>query len=249
MTPHQLPQIQQAVQNFILNDDPSSLAIFGPGARPEIYHNAYRARLFDVISSEFEVLKSHLDPDIFEDLARSYVTTERSHVRDARDYAAGFPKYLLARDGVPSTIRDIARFEWALRDAFDAVDDPIFTVADMGAIDPALWPELVFSFHASVQRLDCDSAVAGLWQGEGIGSDQKSAYVIWRSGLQSMFRALEPLEAHVLDAALAGDNFGHLCALIAGQTSEDEAPARAAAILRNWVEPGLITAAKIGLDL
>jgi hypothetical protein len=246
MTTNHLPQIQSAVQNFILNDDDAAMVHFAPGARPEIYHNAYRARLYEVICTEFEVLRRHLGEDEFDIMARSYVATERSRVRDARDYAAGFPKYLHSLDGVSTLIRDVARFEWALRDAFDAADDAIFTVADMGAIDPSLWPDLAFSFHASVQRLDCDHAISGLWQGQDIGADQQTAYVIWRSGLQSMFRAIEPLEALVLDAAIGRASFGTLCSLIADQTSEDEAPGRAAGFLRNWVEPGLIKHAEIG---
>jgi hypothetical protein len=246
MTANPLPQLQHAVQNFILNDDQAALHLLGPGARPDIYHNAYRARLAEVISAEFEVLRNYMGTDDFDALAGTYVTTQRSRFRDARDYAGGFPKYLVTLDGVSSLIRDIARFEWALRDAFDAADDPVFTVADMGSIDPVLWPNLVFSFHASVQKIDCDHDVAGLWQGGEVHIDRKSAYVIWRSHLQSMFRLLDPLEALVLDAAIGGANFGMLCSLIADQTSQEEAPVCAAGILRNWVEPGLIQGADAG---
>ena len=241
-----LARTQHAVQDYILQDQDAGLSLFGPGARPDIYFNAYRARLAEIVSGEFGVLRGYLGEDAFHTLAQSYVGAVRSSMRDGRDYAAGFPEYLRKSDGASPLIRDIARFEWALRDAFDAADDPVFTVANMGSIDPAIWPDLVFCFHASVQKLDCEHAVADLWQGGLPQADCQRTYVIWRSGLKSMFRTLEPLEAQVLKAALDGANFGALCALIAEQISEAEAPGRAAAILRNWVEPGLITRVEIG---
>ena len=38
--------------------------------------------------------------------------------------------------------------------------------------------------------------------------------------------------------------FGDVCALLCADLGEDEAPMRAAGFLRNWVESGMLTAAR-----
>jgi hypothetical protein len=50
-------------------------------------------------------------------------------------------------------------------------------------------------------------------------------------------------EAAVLDAARNGWPFGELCELLCGELGEAQAPAHAAALLRDWVGSGLISSA------
>jgi hypothetical protein len=47
----------------------------------------------------------------------------------------------------------------------------------------------------------------------------------------------------VLDAARSGWPFGELCELLCDEVGEPEAPAQAAALLRGWVQSGLIVSA------
>jgi hypothetical protein len=44
----------------------------------------------------------------------------------------------------------------------------------------------------------------------------------------------------MLDALVAGRPFPELCQTVAGFTGDDQAPARAAWLLRTWVEGGMI---------
>ncbi len=61
------------------------------------------------------------------------------------------------------------------------------------------------------------------------------------SGLASYFRSLDATEAAALDAARGGWAFGELCERLCTELGEAEAPARAAALLRDWVAAGLIS--------
>ena len=47
-------------------------------------------------------------------------------------------------------------------------------------------------------------------------------------------------EAQALDAVRAGQSFGELCVALCTSGSEEQAPARAAGYLREWVESGMI---------
>jgi hypothetical protein len=55
---------------------------------------------------------------------------------------------------------------------------------------------------------------------------------------------LQPGEAEALEAAREGQSFGELCALLCAQFGAEQAPATAAGFLRDWVESGLLTAAR-----
>jgi hypothetical protein len=64
--------------------------------------------------------------------------------------------------------------------------------------------------------------------------------MIWRPERVSNFRSLEKDEAAMLDALVDGRPFPELCEAIATHVGEDQAAARAAGLLRAWVEEGLI---------
>lgn len=65
-------------------------------------------------------------------------------------------------------------------------------------------------------------------------------WTIWRPELVSNFRSLDPDEAAMLDALVEGRAFPDLCEVVATFTGEEQAPARAAGLLRAMVEGGMI---------
>jgi hypothetical protein len=67
-------------------------------------------------------------------------------------------------------------------------------------------------------------------------------WMIWRPERVSNFRSLEPDEAAMLEAMVDGAPFPALCESLLPFVAEDQAAARAAGLLRSWVEEGLIGA-------
>ncbi len=68
-------------------------------------------------------------------------------------------------------------------------------------------------------------------------------WLLWRHELTTYFRSLDATEAAVLDAARQGWPFGELCELLCDELGESQAPAHAAALLRDWIASGLISSA------
>ena len=64
--------------------------------------------------------------------------------------------------------------------------------------------------------------------------------MIWRPERMTNYRSLEPDEAVLLDALIADRPFPELCEAIVPMVGEDQAMARAAGLLRVWVEGGMI---------
>jgi hypothetical protein len=65
-------------------------------------------------------------------------------------------------------------------------------------------------------------------------------WAIWRPDLVSNFRSLDVDEAAMLDALVNCRPFPELCEVVAPFTGEEQAPARAAGLLRAMVEGGMI---------
>jgi len=240
-----LRALQMDFQAFILAGDMAVTDRLSARSRPAIYAHAYRARLSEVLASEFEKLAAYLGTEKFDRLAQDYIQAHLSHQPSARHYGQHLPAFLkshaLSLDD--PALSDIARVEAGLRNAFDGPDHDPISIAAIAAIDPSRWAHLVLSFHTNLALIPCDHRVDGLWSDSPIIYDQSCIYLIWRLGLVPMYRALEPLEYAILQAALAGRTFGDLCALIAIEADPDQAPMIAAGLMRNWVEHGLIIGA------
>ncbi len=236
-----LSALQRDFQAFILHGDSAALQTLSARSRPEIYAGAYIGRLTEVLAADYEVLARILGEDAFDSLARDYIAAHPSKARSARHFGAELPDFLdhhpLAKEYPP--IADMARFEKALADAFDAEDADILSIADMAAIEPGLWPRLTFTFHPSVNRLELQHKVDGAWSGDDVEAGEPTRYLIWRQDLVSMYRALDR-EAESLALAMAGASFGDICLAVDQNDDPQMAAQIAATYLRTWIEHGLI---------
>jgi hypothetical protein len=150
-------------------------------------------------------------------------------------------------------LAELARWEWALSEVFDAADAaPLGSVA-LARVAPADWAQLRFTWHPSVRRLALRWNAPQLWKALTGDSQRPELSVLaepvewlaWRHELKTYFRSLEPTEARAVDAARGGHSFGELCELLATAAGADAAPAAAAALLRGWLAGGLIVAAVV----
>jgi len=117
------------------------------------------------------------------------------------------------------------------------------------ALPPDAWETLVFGPLPSLQLLSFGFDVARAWQrrgGQEPGNleveplEEPVSWVIWRPEFTSNFRSLEADEAAMMGAMVAGQPFPELCESLVEFVGEDQAAARAAGLLRAWVEEGMI---------
>ena len=223
-----------------------------------IYRQAYTARLVGALRDNFGVLPQVLGDDAFEALALAYIEAYPSRLPSIRWFGDRLPDFMAARDDlVPhAALTDLARMEWALRTAFDAADaEPIGVVA-LAGVPGESWPALAFEPLPSVQLLDLAWAIEPVWRAlQGTENDDQpelpepvaSAHglVVWRDGLTTRWRTLEPLPARLLRAALQRENFASLCTMAAGEVGEAKAAALAAGELRSWLSDGLFSAWRV----
>ena len=160
------------------------------------------------------------------------------------DFLAGTAPY-----SALSAAAEMARFEWALGEAFDAPDDTPIQAADLMALPPEAWEELRLAPLRSLRQLTLAHEVPQAWQRreevepgnlEVTAGAGPTNWVIWRPERTSHFRSLEPDEAAMLAAMIEGQAFPELCESLVPHVGADAAPAQAAGRLRSWVEEGMI---------
>jgi hypothetical protein len=151
-------------------------------------------------------------------------------------------------NGAPAAA-EMARFEWLLGEAFDAPDVAPIEAAALMALPAEAWETLCLVPLPSLRRSAFAFEVAQAWQRRedveaGNLEVQTAAgpvpWMLWRPERLTRFRSLELDEAAMLDALAAGRPFPELCETVVTHVGEDQAAARAAGLLRAWVEEGLI---------
>ncbi|HEY0341792.1 MAG TPA: DNA-binding domain-containing protein [Steroidobacteraceae bacterium] len=254
-----LPQIQGDFQSYLLRGDATIEAhVVGTervpvATRLSIYGDGYVARLTEALQANFPVLGELLGEADFAQLATTYVRSHDSPFFSIRYYGNALADFLATDSGYASApvLAEIARWEWAMTEVFDAADADPLGVSDLANVAPDEWAMLRFGLHPSVRRLALAWNAPQIWKAVSDGgeppevefSPEPVEWLLWRQDLRTYFRSLQPGEAGALEAAREGRSFGELCGLLCAEFGEEAAPARAAAFLRDWVESGLLTVA------
>jgi hypothetical protein len=253
-----LSQIQDDFQRYLLRGDGDiENHVVGTervpiATRLGIYGGGYGARLTEALQTNFPVLSRLLGETDFEAMAAAYIRAHDSTYRSIRYYGDALEQFL-AKDptyAAAPVLAELARWEWAMTETFDAADAPALDVSAMANVSAEHWSDLRFDWHPSIRRLQLLWNVAQIWSAitketpppEPSLSTEAGQWLMWRrdTELQIYFRSLTASEAAALDAARGGGSFGEVCDLLCGLVDEAAAPAHAAGYLREWLQSGLI---------
>jgi hypothetical protein len=252
-----LARVQGDFQDYLLREsDAIGAHVLGTARVPvatrlDIYAGAYRSRLADALQSNFPALAKLLGEADFHTLAAEYVRTHDSLHFSIRYYGDALPQFLAAHEDYAAApvLAELARWEWTMTEVFDAADAVPLTHEALAHVAPQRWARLRFAWHPSVRRLALSWNVPQIWQALTEDRERPQAslnaaplpWLLWRHELTTYFRSLTDTESAVLDAARNGWPFGELCELLCDELGEAQAPAHAAALLRDWVGSGLIS--------
>ncbi len=252
-----LGDLQRAFQDYLLISSDAFQASVRDTAKADrvtlldVYRDAYALRLIEALTTDYPGLMAMAGPDDFDHMARAYIAAHPSRHRSVRWFGRGVADFLAATppySGTPAAA-EMARFEWALGTAFDSPDVAPIAADALMALPPEAWETLAFTALPSLSRCTFAFEVAQAWQRrdevepgnlEVARAAEPVTWAIWRPERVSSFRSLEADEAAMLAALVVGHPFPELCETVAPFTGDDQAPARAAGLLRTWVEGGMI---------
>lgn len=263
----QLRKLQQTFQHCVLHPDQAGatewVSASGRAAvenQLSVYSHAYSARLHEVLADDYPALVTAMGDTAFEQLAQDYIQTHPSLYFSLRDFGRNLPGYIADRKHPQQLeqnqhwLYELALFEWTLGQAFDAADKNLLSEQDMASIPAEAWPELSFTMHPSVLRLDLEWNIAELWQALTAKPatpvtavrEIASPWLIWREQLVTRFRSLQSDEQQALDTLRKGGNFNDMCQVLTRLMSADEVPLRAASLLKGWIGQGVICGVRRG---
>lgn len=258
---------QLAFQSAVLGE-PAAPGLLRPGpsgqpAAIAVYQHAYGARLRSALRDNFEILAQAMGDDAFDALAAAYIEAQPSTTASIRWFGHRLARFMdqqVSADGdlvAHPALADMARMDWALRDAFDAVDAPVLQRDALAGLPAAQWPALKLALHPTVQRLALRWAVEPAWLALRLAKDGLQAgtsdapelaapeplaheLLVWRQGLDTRWRSLPPDEAALLQALAEGRDFSALCALAAERVPADQALPQVVGLLQQWLADGLL---------
>ncbi len=221
--------------------------------RLDVYGNAYGYRLIDALSENYPAVHTLLGDDDFYEMTYAYMASNPSKHFSLRYFGHKLETFLIGYFPDSPVIAEMAKFEWALRNAFDSDDIKSLKMEALQEFSIEQWGELKFTFHPSVSRLNLEWNTPQLWAAVDEEADpidpEKLEYpyswVLWRKQLLTYYRSLDVDEAWSLDKAMNGGNFAELCEGVCEWIDQEHAPARVAGFLSQWINDDLL----VGIEL
>ncbi|MBV8502167.1 MAG: putative DNA-binding domain-containing protein [Paucibacter sp.] len=238
---------QRALQGAILGSAASGVS---PPNGLEVYRQAVPARLVDALRDNHLVLHRAMGDEAFDALAEAYLQFHPSRTRSIRWFGAQLGSFMDAWPALSHpALADMARMDWALRDAFDAADvTPLQALAGLDA-------ETRLRLHPGVRLVRLNWAVEPAWRALRLAITEELAdpelpepearehtLLAWRLGLDVRWRSLEAPEAALLAQLQQGASFAQLGQCAAAEVGVDVAPTLLVQALQTWLADGLLQA-------
>lgn len=217
--------------------------------RLDIYKNAYHVRLEDCIETDHPVLGLYLGDDLFRQMVAGYIRQHPSRYPSLRHFCDQLPEYLRQHEPYKSTpvIAEIAAFERALMDTFDAADSCTATEEDLHNLPAEKWPEMKLVFHPGVRVFEAHWNSVECWQAlknekiPPVAKKQQTWWIIWRNRERlTEYRSLA-MDGLVLYRCFRNRyTFAEACELLKEHLPENQIAQAAVNYLRDWFSLGMI---------
>ncbi|MFK8069056.1 MAG: DUF2063 domain-containing protein [Gammaproteobacteria bacterium] len=256
----ELRELQESFQKFVLSgmgdlkENISSGDEVVVDTRAAIYYDGYRLRLTEVLRTDFPGLHTLSGDDQFEKICQEYIKNYPSDHFSAR-YFGRFMQEFLSKTEPYSKHRmlaDIAGFEWTVNEVLDAADQTVFSMQELQAISPTLWPEMAVVFHSSLSTIELQSNVPKFWQlvkeeqqpEKPTQNSKTVVWALWRKGIDVYFRSLEEDEAWALEASQKGSSFAEICEGLCQWNEPENVAVRMVSFIQHWISDEMISSIK-----
>ncbi|HEY9545978.1 MAG TPA: DNA-binding domain-containing protein [Solimonas sp.] len=211
--------------------------------RASVYIEAYRLRLIEVLGNDYPTLKHAMGDAAFAALMPDYIDAHPSSTPSIRYFGRHLPAWLRTIPGISPAFVELAAFEWAQGEVFDAMDSDVALLEDVACVAPDNWPALNLLLRPSTRMLQLRGNAPMQFlahsRDEEIPASQMrpatTPWLLWRRGYDVHWRALDADEAALMARVRNGASFGAVCEHLIDWVPADEAPLRAAGLLKRWL--------------
>jgi hypothetical protein len=188
----------------------------------------------------------------FHVLARDYLEHHPSTSRSVRSLGRFFAQFLDAHalGAQHPFVADLARFEWALLEAFDARDAAPLAAEHLKSVPMEQWPGLRLSLTPSLRIVEAGAPIQEVWTAVTKGqplptiTGQRTVMRVWREELRVFHRVIGDVELVALRAIERGTSFAAACEAASQLVGEDDAPLEVARLLDLWLGDQLLVGAE-----
>jgi hypothetical protein len=214
--------------------------------RLAIYSEGYRLRLCEALVGDFPAIAFLMGEDTFNQYCLNYIDAHPSTHFSLRYFGKHFAHFLETHG--ETLYAQLATFEWALTDAFDAQDETSLTKNDLARLPIEAWEALTFTLHSSVEFLTLHSNAPLVWQAFKnenltttlVNQNEPTTWLVWRQELKLFFRPLTRIEDHALQVIKTKGTWQQVCDQIA-TLDEVNAASLAANFLNTWITDGILS--------
>jgi hypothetical protein len=220
--------------------------------RLEVYARMYLFRLLDCLAGDFPAVHAVVGRESFHVLARDYLEHHPSTSRSVRSLGRFFAQFLDAHalGAQHPFVADLARFEWALLEAFDARDAAPLAAEHLKSVPMELWPGLRLALTPSLRIVEAGAPIQEVWTAVTKGqplptiTGQRTVMRVWREELRVFHRVIGDVELVALRAIERGTSFAAACEAASQLVGEDDAPLEVARLLDLWLGDQLLVGAE-----
>jgi len=216
--------------------------------RLDVYHNAYRLRLIDVLFDTFEHTAIYLGDDWFKQLAADYVQLHPSTYTNIGLYGRELPGFLVQRLAGDKEVSELALMDWKLRRAFDGADSAVMTLDDLqqlARVESSICLQAVPTLTICTQHFN----TLDIWH--AINQDQTPPVVeslpepiellIWRKGHSPHFRSLSKIESAAIACVHSGKSLDDIGAILEKDFPDADVATEFGIMLHRWLDDEIIS--------
>jgi len=215
--------------------------------RLDVYYNAYRLRLIDVLMDTFEHTAIYLGDDWFNQLAADFVQSHHSTYKNIGLYGREFPDFLAKQLPDDMEVSELALMDWKLRRAFDGADSAVMTQDDLQQLaseGTCIRLQAVPTLTTCTQQFNTLDIWHGINQEETPPTVEQLPepieLLIWRKGYSPHFRSLSKIESAAIVCVRSGETLDTIGATLEKEFPEADVATEFGVMLHRWLDDEII---------
>lgn len=237
--------LQRQFRDWLVIGEDHAAAALGGGPGPLVYQNNYRAALMASLGETFQRLALWLGDEAFHGAAARYIDARPPSSWTLDAYGEDFTDFVATLWPDDPEVAEIALIDWTVGQVFVGTDAPALQPEALAVAD---WETAVIRAVPSLQVMPITTNADAIWQALAAGEHPPGAelapdgraLLIWRQGLEPVFRRAEAHERDVLAWSAAGKGFAAICERLAATLGEEAAATTAGTLLGRWLAEAMV---------
>lgn len=241
--------MQRSFRDWLVTGDDAVAAQLGGGDGPAVYQNNYRTALVSSLAENFKRLALWLGDDAFEVAAARYIDARPPSSWTLDAYGADFTAFVGELYPDDPEVAELAAIDWTVGQVFVGPDAAALRPEALAVAD---WETAVIHAVPSLLIMPISTNADVIWQ--ALATDETPppaepcteyiALLVWRQGLEPVFRRAEAHERDVLAWSAAGEGFAAVCERLAATLGDEAAVTAAGTLLGRWLGEEMVAAVR-----